>query len=186
MANVTIIQPTIIEKNHAKTRIAAYCRVSSDSADQLNSFMVQMSYYSEKFNGSENEELADIYADEGLTGTKIDKREEFKRMLCDCRKGKIDKVITKSISRFSRNTKDCLVTLRELKELGISVFFEKEQIDTGMMTSEMMVAMMGSMAQEESISISNNVRWGIKKRMEDGSFIASSVPYGYIDLVNNP
>jgi len=180
MANVTVIQPTIIEEKMNKIRIAAYCRVSSDSADQLNSFMAQMSYYSEKFNCSENDELVDIYADEGLTGTKIDKREEFKRMLCDCRKGKIDKIITKSISRFSRNTKDCLVTLRELKELGISVFFEKEQIDTGMMTSEMMVAMMGSMAQEESISISNNVGWGIKKRMEDGSFIASSVPYGYI------
>ena len=89
MANVTVIQPTIIEEKMNKIRIAAYCRVSSDSADQLNSFMAQMSYYSEKFNCSENDELVDIYADEGLTGTKIDKREEFKRMLCDCRKGKI-------------------------------------------------------------------------------------------------
>lgn len=180
MVNVTVIQPTIIEENHVKTRVAAYCRVSSDSTDQLNSFMAQMSYYSEKFGDSDAEELVDIYADEGLTGTKIDKREEFKRMLSDCRKGKIDRIITKSISRFARNTKDCLVILRELKGLDISVFFEKEQIDTGTMTSEMMVAMMGSMAQEESISISNNVKWGIRKRMQDGSFIASSVPYGYI------
>lgn len=109
----------------------------------------------------------------------MDKRDDFQRMMADCRKGKIDRIITKSISRFARNTKDCLSASRELKELGITVLFEKENIDTTDMTDEMMITMMGGLAQEESVSISNNVRWGINKRMQNGSFIASSVPYGY-------
>ena len=106
-------------------RCAAYCRVSSDSEDQLNSFMAQTRYYSQIFDNSETETLIDIYAGEGVTGTREDKRVEFSRMMKDCRKGKIDRIYTKSISCFSRNTKDCLKNIRELKSLGITIYFEK-------------------------------------------------------------
>ena len=130
MTTVTIIQPTISEEQNHKLRCAAYCRVSSNSEDQLNSFMAQTRYYEKAFEKSDREQLVDIYADEGITGTREDKRDEFQRMISDCRKGKIDRIYTKSISRFARNTKDCLKNIRELKSLGITVFFEKENIDT--------------------------------------------------------
>ena len=123
MPTVTVIQPTIAEEKAVKIRCAAYCRVSSDSEDQLNSFMAQTRYYSQVFEDSETEELIDIYADEGITGTREDKRDEFQRMLKDCRKGKIDRIYTKSISRFARNTRDCLKNVRELKSLGITIYF---------------------------------------------------------------
>lgn len=107
MPTVTVIQPTMTdEKSTQKIRCAAYCRVSSDSDDQINSFMAQMRYYSKVFDNSEKELLVDIYADEGITGTSADKRDEFQRMLKDCRRGKIDKIYSKSISRFARNTKE--------------------------------------------------------------------------------
>ena len=179
MPTVTVIQPTLTEEKTAKIRCAAYCRVSSDSEDQLNSFMAQTRYYSQLFEDSEAEELIDIYADEGITGTREDKRGEFQRMIKDCRKGKIDRIYTKSISRFARNTKDCLKNVRELKSLGITIFFEKENIDTAKMTDEMMITIMGGLAQEESTSISQNLRWGIKKRMENGDFNPASLPFGY-------
>lgn len=115
MPAVTVIQPTITNEKAVKIRCAAYCRVSSDSEDQLNSFMAQTSYYEKAFEESETEELVDIYADEGITGTREDKRDEFQRMMKDCRRGKIDRIYTKSISRFARNTKDCLKNVRELK-----------------------------------------------------------------------
>ena len=169
MPAVTVIQPTITNEKAVKIRCAAYCRVSSDSEDQLNSFMAQTSYYEKAFEGSETEELVDIYADEGITGTREDKRDEFQRMMKDCRRGKIDRIYTKSISRFARNTKDCLKNVRELKSLGITIFFEKENIDTAEMTDEIMITVLGSLAQEESTSISQNLRWGIKKRMENGT-----------------
>ena len=179
MPTVTVIQPTLTEEKTAKIRCAAYCRVSSDSEDQLNSFMAQTRYYSQLFEDSEADELIDIYADEGITGTREDKRGEFKRMMKDCRRGKIDRIYTKSISRFARNTKDCLKNVRELKSLGITIFFEKENIDTAKMTDEMMITIMGGLAQEESTSISQNLRWGIKKRMENGDFNPASLPFGY-------
>ena len=179
MPTVTVIQPTITEEKSAIIRCAAYCRVSSDSEDQLNSFMAQTRYYSQIFENSETEKLIDIYADEGVTGTREDKRDEFQRMIKDCRKGKIDRVYTKSISRFARNTKDCLKNVRELKSLGITIYFEKENVDTANMTDEMMITILGSLAQEESISISQNMRWSIKKRMENGTFNPAQLPYGY-------
>lgn len=180
MPTVTVIQPTIAEEQNTKIRCAAYCRVSSDSEDQLNSFMAQTRYYSQVFENSETEELIDIYADEGITGTCEDKRDEFQRMIKDCRKGKIDRIYTKSISRFARNTKDCLKNVRELRSLGITIFFEKENIDTANMTDEMMITIMGGLAQEESTSISQNMQWSIRKRMANGTFIISHVPYGYM------
>ncbi|MBR4101858.1 MAG: recombinase family protein [Oscillospiraceae bacterium] len=179
MPTVTVIQPTLVESK-AKIRAAAYCRVSSSSEDQLNSYMAQVTYYSHKFEDSETEMLVDVYADEGITGTREDKREEFQRLMQDCRRGKIDRIYTKSISRFARNTKDCLKNVRELKSLGITIFFEKESIDTANMTDEMMITIMGGLAQEESVSISQNMRWSIRKRMENGTYRNSTPPFGYV------
>ena len=165
--NVTVINPTITEDKESKIRVAAYCRVSTNSEDQQNSLMAQMRYYENFLADSETERLVSVYADEGITGTRMDKREEFQRMLKDCRRGKIDRIIVKSISRFARNTKDCLSVLRELKLLGISVMFEKENIDTANITDEIMVTIMGGLAQEESSSISKNVRWSIRSKMKN-------------------
>ena len=118
-------------------------------------------------------------SDEAVTGTRTDKREDFNRMLSDCRKGKIDKILVKSISRFARNTKDCLVALRELAALGVTVCFEKENISTETLTSELMVSVFGSLAQEESISIGKNQRISYQRRMERGEFITCKAPFGY-------
>ena len=179
MPTVTVIQPTIAAEQNTKIRCAAYCRVSSDSEDQLNSFMAQTRYYEKAFEKSDREQLVDIYADEGITGTREDKRDEFQRMIKDCRRGKIDRIYTKSISRFSRNTRDCLKNVRELKSLGITILFEKENIDTDNMTDEMMITIMGGLAQEESTSISQNMRWSIQKRMKNGTYKNATPPFGF-------
>ena len=162
-----------------KLRVAAYARVSSDSDDQINSFDAQNRYYSALISGKENWQMVDIYADRGISGTSAAKRDDFQRLLSDCRSGKIDRILVKSISRFARNAKECLEVIRELKLLGISVYFEKENIDTGKLSGEMMTAMFASMAQAESQSISGNLRWGCRKRMAAGTFLPSSMPYGY-------
>lgn len=175
-------KPIIIEatkQQEIKLRVAAYCRVSTDSEDQLNSFVAQNSHYSTYIRNHENWTLVDVYADEGISGTSAKKRGDFQRLLSDCRKGKIDKVLVKSISRFARNTAECLEAIRELKSLGISVFFEEHNIDTKMVSSEMLTAVIASCAQAESESISKNMRWSYQKRMERGTFIPSSVPFGY-------
>ena len=177
MSNVKIIAPTATPKD--MLRVAAYCRVSSDSADQLHSYAAQIKAYTRLIDEHDGWELVDIYADEGLTGTRMDKREDFQRLMYDCRKGKIDKVVVKSISRFARNTRDCLVTLRELSSLGVTVKFEKENIDTGTLTSELMVSVFGTLAQEESVSISKNQRISYQRRMERGEFITCAPPLGY-------
>ena len=174
-----IVIPAHDEIIARKLRVAAYARASSSSEDQLNSYRVQNQYYSELISGNPDWEMVDIYADEGITGTSVEKREDFQRMMQDCRKGKIDRILVKSISRFARNTKDCLAAVRELKELGVSVQFEEQGIDTSKVSSEMVTAIMASLAQKGSESISSNVRWGVQKRMLDGTFISSSVPYGY-------
>lgn len=161
-------------------RVAAYCRVSSDSGDQLHSFAAQVQYYTRFINANEGMELVDIYADEGITGTKTAKRDDFNRLVADCKKGKIDRVLTKSVSRFARNTADCLIYARILKEHGVSILFEKENIDTAYMSSEMLLALSGAQAQEESISISKNMRWSIERRMKDGTFVPRLTPYGYV------
>ena len=179
MPNVTVIQPTITEEKSGIIRCAAYCRVSSDSQDQLNSFMAQIKYYEKFLADSKTEILVNVYADEGITGTCEDKREDFQRMMKDCRKGKIDRIYTKSISRFARNTRDCLKNVRELKSLGITIYFEKEGIDTANMPDEMMITIMGGLAQEESTSISQNMRWSVQKRMQNGTYVLPHAPYGY-------
>ena len=166
MSTITIIPSTKNRQLHL--RIAAYCRVSTDSADQLHSYAAQINTYTQLIRQHEDWELVDIYADEGLTGTRMDKRPEFNRLLSDCRKGQVDKILVKSISRFARNTKDCLVVLRELKLLNVSVLFEEEHIDTQTLTSELMVSVFGSLAQQESMSISQNLRMSYQRRMEKG------------------
>ena len=180
---VSVIEPqkSILvdkEKYHQK-RVAAYCRVSTDSEEQLTSYQNQMRVYTEMITANPEWEFAGLYADEGITGTSVEKREDFCRMLQDCRKGKIDRILVKSISRFARNTKDCLAAVRELKELGVSVLFEEQGIDTARVSSEMVTAIMASLAQKGSESISGNVRWGYQKRMQDGTFVPPFLPYGY-------
>lgn len=179
MPTVTVIQPTIHEQTGTKIRVAAYCRVSSSSDDQLNSYAVQVTYYTHKFESSDTEILTDLYADEGITGTCDMKRVEFQRMIADCRRGKIDRIYTKSISRFARNTRDCLKYVRELKSLGITICFEKENIDTAKVTDEMMISIMGGLAQEESLSISENMKWSLRRQMANGTIKQTSAPYGY-------
>ena len=177
MANVKMIAPQAACPKHL--RVAAYCRVSSDSRDQLHSYAAQIRNYTEEIARHEGWELVDVYADEGLTGTRMDKREDFNRMMADCRKGKIDRILVKSVSRFARNTRDCLSALRELSGMGVSVHFEKENIDTKTLTTELMVSVSGSLAQQESISISANQKMSYQRRMERGEFITCTAPYGY-------
>lgn len=177
MAQVKIIAPQTREAEHL--RVAAYCRVSSDSKDQLHSYAAQIRSYTEEIAQHDGWELVDVYADEGLTGTRMDRREDFNRMMADCRKGKIDRILVKSVSRFARNTRDCLSALRELSTMGVSVRFEKENIDTKTLTTELMVSVSGSLAQQESISISANQKMSYQRRMERGEFITCTAPYGY-------
>lgn len=183
MAEITVIPAK--KRTDEIIRTAAYARVSSDSEDQLNSFAAQIRYYTELLQNSTDMVFIDMYADEGITGTSATKRADFQRLMSDCRKGKIDRILTKSVSRFARNTKDCLEAVRELKTLGVSVYFEKENIDTGEISSEMMLAIYSQFAQEESISISKNVRIGFRNRMMDGSYVPSAVPFGYIKKDGN-
>ena len=162
-----------------RLRVAAYARVSSSSDEQLNSFAAQNRYYTELISGKDNWQLVDIYADEGITGTSIESRNDFKRMLRDCERGLVDRILVKSISRFARNTTECLETVRSLKARGVSVYFEKEGIDTGNVSGEMLTAVFASLAQAESESISKNMRWSYQKRMQMGTFIPTHLPYGY-------
>ena len=177
MATVKEIAPHALQPEHL--RVAAYCRVSSDSEDQLHSYAAQIRNYTEVIAQHDGWELVDVYADEGLTGTRMDKRDDFNRMMRDCRKGKIDRILVKSVARFARNTKECLASLRELSGMGVTVRFEKENIDTGTLTTELMVSVSGSLAQQESLSISANQRLSYQHRMEQGLFIACTAPYGY-------
>ena len=175
--NITIIPPS--EDRPAILRVAAYCRVSTDMEEQASSYASQIRSYTEVISQHEGWELVDIYADEAVSGTKMDRREDFNRLMADCRKGRIDRVPVKSMSRFSRNTKDCLAALRELMSLGVTVYFEKEDINTQTLTTELMVSVSGALAQQESISISQNQRISYKRRMERGEFITCKAPFGY-------
>ena len=179
LARQNIFIPATQQDKEIHLRVAAYCRVSTDSEDQINSIVAQQNHYSEYINSHAQWDMVDIYADEGITGTSAKKRDDFQRMLGDCRKGHIDKIIVKSLSRFARNTTECLAVTRELKSMGISVFFEEHNIDTKMVTSEMLMAVIASCAQAESESISKNMRWSYQKRMQSGTYIPSSVAYGY-------
>ena len=178
MPTVYRIDP-ILSSTAEKLRVCAYARVSSDSEDQLNSFASQVNYYTKYIQANEKWIFVDIYADEGITGTSAAGRDEFQRLMQDCRQGRIDRILVKSVSRFARNVQDCLEAVRELKQLGVSVMFEKERIDTALLSSEMMLSMMSAFAQEESVSISKNLRRGAVMRMKNGTFRLSQAPYGY-------
>ena len=176
-AYVTVIDPSDAPK--PKLRVAAYARVSSDSADQLNSYLAQVDYYTRFISSREDWELVDVYADEGLTGMETRKRDDFNRMIADCREGKIDRILVKSVSRFARNQEDYIYYMRELLRLGVTISFEKENLDTGKMNSEQVADIYGAFAQIETTGHSANMRISNRIRMEKGIYTPNSVPYGY-------
>lgn len=157
-------------ENGVKIRVAAYCRVSTDNEEQLTSYTKQKEYYSELINNNDDWELVGIYADEGISGTSTKKRVEFNRMMQDARDGKIDMIITKSISRLSRNTEDTLRYTRELRLLSppVKIYFEKENLDTFDVSSDFVITILSALAQAESRSISDNVRWSLQKNFQNG------------------
>jgi DNA invertase Pin-like site-specific DNA recombinase len=174
---VIIINPT--KKDEKKIRVAAYCRVSTDSQDQVNSFFAQVRYYTDYIRHNDKMTLVDIYADEGITGTEVDKRDEFKRMMKDAKNRKIDRVVVKSFTRFARNSLECLESIRALKSYGASVYFENDHIDTSIHNSEMIIYIKSAFAQNEAMSASRRMALSTRMRMEDGTFVTPNVPYGY-------
>lgn len=162
-----------------KIKVAAYCRVSTDAEDQLNSYHAQMTYYKKHISSNDKWEYAGIYADEGISGTQVRKRDAFLRMIKDCEKGKIDMILTKSVSRFARNIVDSLQFVRMLKSMGIAIYFEEENINSLKEESEVYIGIHSIMAQTESENISANVKWGIGKRMENGTYHSNMNMYGY-------
>ena len=162
-----------------RKKVAAYARVSMESDRMMHSLSTQVSYYNVLIQSNPEWEFAGVYADNFISGTSTEKRTEFQRMLADCEAGKIDIVLTKSISRFARNTVDLLETVRHLKELGIEVQFEKEHINSLSDDGELMLSLLASFAQEESRSISENARWAIQKRFEKGIPNGHFRVYGY-------
>lgn len=176
--NIKKIEAQPMEKK--KIRVAAYCRVSTDHDDQRESLETQKQHYEAWIKMHSDWEFAGVFYDFGITGTKADVRDGLQALMYECRIGRINYVLTKSISRFSRNTSDCLSLVRELLSYNIPIYFEKENIDTGSMESELVLSILSSMAQDESESISKNVKWSAKKRFSNGTYKFSCVPYGYI------
>lgn len=178
--NVTMIPATLnlhtgIPKSaNVKRRVAGYARVSTDSDEQFTSYTAQVDYYTSYIKRNPNWEFVDVYTDEGISGVSTKNREGFNRMISDALAGRIDLIVTKSVSRFARNTVDSLTTVRKLKEKGVEVYFEKENIYTLDSKGELLITIMSSLAQEESRSISENVTWGQRKRFADGKV---SMPY---------
>lgn len=179
MKRITKIEEIKSLDKKKKLRVAAYCRVSTASDEQLVSLAAQKAHYENYIKSNDEWEFAGLYYDEGVTGTKKEKRDGLLSMVTDCERGKIDLVITKSISRFARNTTDCLELVRKLLDLNIYIYFEKENLNTGSMESELMLSILSSLAESESVSISENEKWSIKKRFQNGTFIISYPPYGY-------
>ena len=162
-----------------RLRVAAYCRVSTDTEDQLNSYKSQVEYYTELIKSKPEWSLAGIYADEAITGTQVKKREDFQRLINDCMNGDVDMVITKSISRFARNTLDTLKYVRMLKDKGVAVFFEEENINTLTMDGELLLVILSSVAQQEVENISANVKKGLKMKMQRGELVGFQGCLGY-------
>jgi len=178
MPEAKLISP-ITKCGANKLRVAAYCRVSTNSADQLNSYATQIRTYKAVVDKRKEWELVDIFADEGLSGMKSHNRMEFQRMIRMCELKQIDLILTKSVSRFARNTKEALEYVRKLKLLGIGVQFEKESISTLAMGDEMLLNTFAAIAQEESKAISQNQRLSIVKRMDLGEYVDSNAPLGH-------
>lgn len=178
MKKVSVIYPSE-NRIENKVRVAAYARVSSDSNEQLKSLAAQIEYYQRYIESNSNWQLVNVYFDEGVSGTSIKKRTGLNRLIDDCEKGLVDLIITKSISRFSRNTVDCLHLVRRLLTYEVPVIFEKENIRTDDMDGELMLSILAELAASESKNISENGKWGARKRFKDGTFIISYPPYGY-------
>ena len=181
-SNVTVIpakaQTEINRDKYHQLRVAAYCRVSTEQEEQQNSYQVQIAYYTDLINRKKEQTLAGIFADEGISGTQTKKRTEFNRMIRMCRNKKIDLVITKSISRFARNTRDFLKALEILKTNHVTIDFEKEHLNTAVAQNDLILTAFGALAQEESRSISANIQWGIRRHYSRGE--ARNIPiYGY-------
>lgn len=172
--------PKELDWSERQLRVAAYCRVSTDDSEQLTSYEAQKEYYTAKIMENREWIMAGIFADEGVSGTSVKKRPEFQKMLRKCKKGKIDLILTKSVSRFTRNTLDCITIARELKKMDVAIYFEKENINTLEMDSEFVLTILGDLAQAESESISRNVSWGKRRSMQAGnvSFQYERI-YGY-------
>lgn len=162
-----------------KIKVAAYCRVSTDMEDQLHSLSAQIKYFTEYISNRENYELIEVYYDEGITGTSVKKRDGFNRMISDCEVGKINLILTKEVSRFARNTVDTLCFTRKLSALGIGVVFMNDSIDTRDKDGELRLTIMASIAQEESRKVSERVKWGIRRKMEDGWVYGYSKMLGF-------
>ncbi|WP_431313612.1 recombinase family protein [Streptococcus suis] len=174
------MQTNVLHQVRKKIKVAAYCRVSTDQEEQLSSYENQVKYYREFISKHEDYELVDIYADEGISATNTKKRDAFNRLIQDCRAGKVDRILVKSISRFARNTLDCIKYVRELKELGVGVTFEKENIDSLDSKGEVLLTILSSLAQDESRSISENATWGIRKKFERGEVRVNTTKFmGY-------
>ena len=180
---VTIIPAKPIAEQEAmkrKLQVAAYCRVSTEEEEQQSSYEAQCSYYTDKIMTNPEWTMAGIFADEGITGTSTKKRDDFNRMIRKCKKGKINLILTKSISRFARNTLDTIKYTRMLRAMGIGIYFEKENINTLDMDSEMLITMLGAFAQAESESISRNVAWGKRQAIREGKvYVNFNQLYGY-------
>ena len=164
-----------VEKPTAR-RVCAYCRVSTGSAEQNSSFEAQVEYYTRLIEEKVNWICAGIYADQARSGTKTSGRDQFQRMLQDCRLGKIDLILTKSVTRFARNTVDSIKVIRELKKLGVEIYFEKERVSTLSEKSEQLRTILSSIAQAESENISTNSRWSIRYRFQNGTFTSAVRP----------
>ena len=171
--------PAAEKQETVKLRVAAYARVSTASDDQMNSFAAQNAYYTSLITSNEKWRMVDIYADAGISGVTAEKRDDFQRLLADCRRGLVDRILVKSISRFARNTTQCLEIVRELKSIGVSVYFEEQRIDTATMSGEFLTSLFAAIAQKESESISAHMRWSYQQRMQSGTFIPSHQPFGY-------
>lgn len=182
MKRITKIEENTLLGKKKKLRVAAYCRVSTANDEQLVSLAAQKAHYETYIKSNDEWEFAGLYYDEGISGTKKEKRGGLLSMVAACERGTIDFVITKSISRFARNTADCLELVRKLLDLNIYIYFEKENLNTGSMESELMLSILSSLAESESVSISENEKWSIKRRFQNGTFIISYPPYGYANV----
>ena len=167
------------EPEKSRLKVAAYCRVSTSQDAQLESLEAQKEHYGKVIRRHEGWENAGIYYDEGITGTKKEKRPELMRLLEDCRAGRVDLVLTKSISRFARNTVDCLEMVRMLSSYKVGIFFEKENLNTLEMEDEFILTILGSLAENESLSISENEKWSVRRRFQKGTYRQAVAPYGY-------
>ena len=180
MKNMTVIPPKPQKGNAAakeevkRLRVAAYCRVSTDNEEQASSYEAQIQHYEEFIKTNPEWKFVGVYADEGISATNTKKRDQFNAMIEDCKQGKIDMIFTKSISRFARNTLDCLQYIRLLKEINIPVFFEKESINTMDAKGEVLITIMASLAQQESESLSKNTKMGIQYRFQQGKVMVNA------------